>query len=82
MPAAPEQTLALDELRPGDRARVLGFKTQSPYTAQLMRMGLIPGTEFAVVRRAPLGDPMEIRFRDFDLVLRPSEASELLLGPA
>ena len=49
------------------------------YAAQLMRLGLIPGTEIRVQRRAPLGDPMEIRFRGFSLALRPSEADALML---
>ena len=73
---------ALGELRPGDRAQVLGYRCDSAYCDQLMRLGLIPGTEFTVVRRAPMGDPIEIRVRGFALVLRPSEAHDLIIGPA
>ncbi len=71
----------LADLLPGTRFRVVGFhKTSeelSGYTSQLMRLGLVPGTEVVVVRRAPLGDPMEIRLRGFSLALRPSEAEAL-----
>ena len=74
------RTFALSELKPGARARVSGFRVESSYCAQLMRLGLIPGTEITVVRIAPLGDPIEIRFRGFALVLRPSEAHELILA--
>jgi ferrous iron transport protein A len=74
-------TVSLSDLKPGDSARVTGYTTDSRYTAQLMRLGLIPGTEITVQRTAPLGDPMEIRFRGFSLALRPSEADHLVLDP-
>jgi ferrous iron transport protein A len=72
-------TISLSELKPGDTARVTGYRTESRYALKLMRLGLIPGTEITVRRIAPLGDPMEIRFRGFSLALRPSEADTLLL---
>jgi ferrous iron transport protein A len=75
-----DPTFALSELRPGARAKVSGFRAESAYSAQLMRLGLIPGTEITVIRVAPLGDPIEIRFRGFALALRPSEAHELILA--
>ena len=67
----------LDDMAIGDRARIIGFREQTPYSAQLARMGLIPGTEFELKRRAPLGDPVEIHVRGFTLGLRSSEASVL-----
>ncbi len=69
----------LSQLRVGDRARVAGYAEDSPYAAQLMRLGLIPGTGLQIRRVAPLGDPVEIRFRGFSLALRPREAGCLLL---
>jgi len=39
-----------------------------------MEMGLVEGTEVQVVRRAPFGDPLQIRVGDYDLSLRTSEA--------
>ncbi len=75
--------VSLSQLRVGDEARVAGFAdSSSAYAAQLMRLGLIPGTRLSVRRVAPLGDPIEIRFRGFSLVLRPSEAACLLLEPS
>lgn len=72
-------SVSLTEMRPGDTARVTGYRRDNSYTAQLLRLGLIPGTAIMVQRTAPLGDPMEIRFRGFSLVLRPSEAADLVL---
>jgi ferrous iron transport protein A len=40
-------------------------------------MGLTPGTEFTVTRHAPLGDPVEIQVRGFNLSLRKAEADAL-----
>jgi ferrous iron transport protein A len=71
--------ISLSQLRVGDQARVAGYAESSPYADQLMRLGLIPGTDLQVRRVAPLGDPMEIRFRGFSLALRPTEAACLLL---
>jgi ferrous iron transport protein A len=72
-------TVSLAELRVGDRARVAGFTGSSAYADQLVRLGLTPGTALVLQRVAPLGDPVEIRFRGFSLVLRPSEADCLIL---
>ena len=71
--------ISLCDLEPGDSARVAGYTEASPYGQSLMRLGLIPGTRFEVMRRAPLGDPIEIRFRGFSLTLRPAEAHCLTL---
>lgn len=71
--------LSLSQLRVGDQARVAGYADGSGYAQQLMRLGLIPGTDLQVRRVAPLGDPVEIRFRGFSLALRPTEAACLLL---
>lgn len=73
--------VSLSQLRVGDEARVAGFTDTSAYAAQLMRLGLIPGTRIHVRRVAPLGDPIEIRFRGFSLALRPGEAACVLLEP-
>lgn len=71
---------SLARLNPGDEARVLGYDDpDTPYARHLLSLGLVPGTCMRVVRRAPLGDPVEIHFRGSRLVLRPSEAEGLRL---
>jgi len=72
----------LTDLEPGTRVRVLSLtgdeSTSDPvYINQILRLGLTPGTTFTMVRRAPLGDPIEIRLRGYSLALRPDEASVL-----
>jgi len=66
------------DLRVGDRARVLGFtEGGKAYRRKLLSMGLTPGVEIAVIRVAPMGDPVEIRVRGFALSLRKDEAEAL-----
>ena len=72
----------LRDLAVGEQVRVAGFRDQNPYSDRLIRLGLIPGTLVRLVRRAPLGDPVEIRFRGYALVLRPAEADCLEIIPA
>jgi ferrous iron transport protein B len=46
-----------------------------------MEMGLLPGTRIEMVRRAPFGDPLEIRLRGYLLSLRSADAAEVSLAP-
>lgn len=72
--------MRIDEMRPGDKARVSGLKKGNrDYRQRLMAMGLTPGVEFSVTRVAPLGDPVEIFVRGFALSLRKGEAELLML---
>lgn len=67
--------MRLTDLAVGDLVRVTGYVEASAYATKLMCLGLIPGTELQLKRVAPLGDPIEIRYRGFSLCLRPSEAT-------
>ena len=79
-PDTTDHPISLADLQVGDRATVLGFRERGHYADNLLRLGLIPGTTFEVLRRAPLGDPLEIQFRGFALALRPSEAGDLIVA--
>jgi ferrous iron transport protein A len=69
---------SLQDLTPGERGRVIGLGAgDRGYRAKLLAMGLTPGTEFTVLRLAPLGDPVEISVRGAAVSLRKAEA-ELL----
>ena len=73
-------TLSLRNLNTGDSGRIVGFeKSAKAYRKRLLAMGLTPGTEFTVIRYAPMGDPIEIKLRGFSLTLRKNEASILLI---
>ncbi|MCG6869929.1 MAG: ferrous iron transport protein A [Gammaproteobacteria bacterium] len=68
---------SLADLKPGDRARVIRFNDMGPLSQRIMTLGLLEGSEVQVIRRAPTGDPMEIRVMDYALSLRRDEASTI-----
>ena len=76
-PASGAGTLA--DLRPGVRVRVVSLDASSAVADRLAHLGLIEGAELEVVRRAPTGDPIEIRTTGFSLFLRRDEARALLV---
>lgn len=70
--------ITLADISVGEKGVVLGFTGgANAYRQKLLAMGLIKGTEFEVARMAPMGDPVEIRVRDFNLSLRKEEARAL-----
>jgi ferrous iron transport protein A len=71
----------LDQLQSGQRGRIGGVEGDDPLVQRLMEMGLFEGEEVEVLGFAPLGDPMEIRLRDYRLSLRRSEAARVQVEP-
>ncbi len=69
---------ALGHFRVGEKGRVVGYDLQqSAYRQKLLALGLTPGTPFEVVRKAPLGCPIEIAFRAYRVSLRTEEIAIL-----
>ena len=69
----------LTELSLGSTATVAEIKVPSSSQARLMEMGLLVGTPIELVRFAPLGDPVEIKVRGYNLSLRRHEAEQILV---
>jgi len=65
----------LSELLPGEKGVIAELPEGLPSLTRLREMGLLPGTRLEFVRRAPLGDPVEICVRGALLSLRDSEAA-------
>jgi ferrous iron transport protein A len=64
----------LAKLAPGETARITAIGAIGPMKRRLMDMGLLPGEEVKVEKVAPLGDPIEVRIRSYNLSLRKKEA--------
>lgn len=64
----------LDQLEVGQRARVRAVTGRGRMSVRLLEMGFVPGVEVTLVKRAPLGDPLELRLRGFHVSLRRAEA--------
>jgi ferrous iron transport protein A len=69
----------LSELPVGTQALVREFPKQGSAFLRLREMGLMPGTPVTLVRTAPLGDPIEVKVRGYNLTLRKSEAEHILV---
>ena len=72
-------TLKLSQLPIGARAMVREFPGQGSAFLRLREMGVLPGTAITLVRTAPLGDPLEIQVRGYNLTLRKSEAEHVMV---
>ncbi len=79
--AQKETTITLEDLQPGDEAIISGYSDEIADELRLLEMGLIIGSAVRMIRRAPLGDPLQIRIRGFDLSLRRDVARGILATP-
>jgi ferrous iron transport protein A len=62
----------------GEQGRIIGFHAgANGYRQRLLAMGFTPGTLFTLLRVAPLGDPMVIQIRGYELCLRRQEAQQM-----
>ncbi|MCX8065276.1 MAG: ferrous iron transport protein A [Candidatus Hydrogenedentes bacterium] len=75
-------TIRLSELSEGDTGIILSIKGGPiQYRKRLLDLGLIPGTQFKIVREAPLGDPIEIEVKGYSLALRRKDAWHIIVQP-
>jgi Fe2+ transport system protein FeoA len=72
--------VSIRDLETDTKGRVVGYAQGAKnYVEKLLAMGLTKGAELTVTRVAPLGDPVEIKLRGFNLTLRKAEADILLV---
>ena len=72
---------SLADLPLGQHAKIASIDCERRLSRRLMEMGLLPGTRIRVVRVAPLGDPIELRVRNYSLSLRRAEAAKIVVSP-
>jgi len=72
-------TIPLTSVALGGSATVAEIKLPSASRPRLMEMGLLVGTQVELVRFAPLGDPVEIKVRGYNLTLRKHEAEQIFV---
>lgn len=70
-----EFTMTLGELRPGEKAKVVSIGTTGAMRQRILDMGVTPNVQVQLIKIAPLGDPVEITVRGYQLSLRKSEAA-------
>jgi Fe2+ transport system protein FeoA len=67
--------MTLSELKTGGSAVIRAVGGQGELRLRFLDMGLIPGTKVTLMKVAPMGDPIEIRLRGYELTLRLDEAN-------
>ncbi len=67
--------MTLNELKTGRSAVIRAVGGQGELRLRFLDMGLIPGTKITLMKVAPMGDPIEIRLRGYELTLRLDEAN-------
>ena len=77
-------TETLADLEPGDQAVIRNFTSNDDSLLRFLELGMLPGTPVSLVRRAPLGDPLELSVRGSLLSVREHEAKliEIDLQPS
>jgi ferrous iron transport protein A len=78
---ADQKTRKLGELKAGTRAIVRRVSGEPGLLRRLMELGFVPGTAITLVRRAPMGDPIELRLRGTHFSIRTSEADRIDVDP-
>ena len=69
--------MTLDRLPIGKKSRIVAVKGQGALRRRLLDMGLTPHTEVMIRKVAPMGDPIEIFLRSYELTLRMDDARNI-----
>lgn len=69
----------LSEMSVGESGRVTRVTAEGRIKRRLFDMGVTPGADVYVRKRAPLGDPVEVNIRGYELTLRDSEAETVIM---
>lgn len=64
----------ITDLKPGQKGQIVAMNVESTLKNKLLELGLTPGTFVQFVRTAPLGDPINIKVRGFNLGIRRAVA--------
>lgn len=64
----------INDMKPGDKANVVKVHGTGAVRKRVLDMGLTKGASVTLIKRAPLGDPIEIKVREYGLSLRNTEA--------
>ena len=69
-----------DELKVGESADIRAVGGEGALRCRLLDMGLIPNTAVKLQKIAPMGDPIEVQVRGYELTLRMEDAKKISVG--
>jgi len=74
--------MTLNELRIGSKSRIIAVNGQGALRRRLLDMGLTPHTEVMIRKKAPMGDPIELQLRGYELTIRLDDAKNIEIEEA
>lgn len=77
--SATERAVTLKDLKPGQKGRVVQIDSKGALKRRLVDMGITPGVTIMIRKVAPLGDPIEINLRGYELTIRKAEAESIYI---
>ena len=69
-----EQRMTLKDAQVGSTVKVVKIHGEGAYKRRIMDMGITKGSEIFILKVAPLGDPVEVTIRGYELSLRKADA--------
>ena len=70
----------LDKIKPGKTVRILRLDSEGAIRRRLLDLGLTPKTGVLVRKAAPLGDPIELYLRGYELTIRAEDARFIIVS--
>ena len=72
--------MTIKEIKCGETVKVTKIQGEGPIRRRIMDMGITKGCEVFVRKVAPLGDPIEVTVRGYELSLRKADAEMIVVG--
>lgn len=72
-------TKGLDEFKIGETGRIVSVDGEKRLRRRLLDMGVTYNTVITLVKKAPLGDPLQVSLRGYELTLRKEEAAMITM---
>jgi len=70
----------LDKIKPGQTVYIVRLDSEGAIRRRLLDLGLTPGTGVMVRKVAPLGDPLELYLRGYELTIRAEDARKIIVN--
>ena len=71
--------MTINDLKIGQEGTIATVGGEGPLRLRFLDMGLIPGTRVSLQKVAPMGDPIQIRLRGYELTIRREDAAQITL---
>jgi len=71
--------MTLDKLQIGKKSKIVAVKGNGTLRDRLLDMGLTPNTQVMIRKFAPMGDPIELTLRGYELTLRVDDAKNIVV---